>query len=112
MAIQVHGKTSRAEVKDIKFSDNDPTYPTIQFRPGQKLSEQNFEFALADVIYTGQTLQKGPKEDFVYTYALVVAPRGRNGQLRKNMSKARAVILRSTYQNRSRSGRWNGPSPG
>ncbi len=92
-------ENEQVEVKDIKFSDNDSTCRITSSAPGQ-LSEQTLEFALADVdIYTRQTLQKGPKEDFVYTYALVVAPRGRNGQLRKNMSKAVApeVILRSTY---------------
>ncbi len=74
------------------------------------MSEQTLEFALADVdIYTRQTLQKAPKDDYVYTYALMVAPRGRNGQLRKNMSKALwpEVILRSTHNgNKIRSMEW------
>jgi len=102
-------ENEQVEVKEIKFSDNDSSCRITSTVPGQ-MSEQTLEFALADVdIYTRQTLQKAPKDDYVYTYALMVAPRGRNGQLRKNMSKALwpEVILRSTHNgNKIRSMEW------
>ena len=86
------------EVKEIKFSDNDSSCRITSSVPGQ-LSEATLEFALAEVdIFTRQTLEKTPKEGYVYTYTLMVAPRGRGSALRKNMSRVTApeVILRST----------------
>jgi hypothetical protein len=75
------------EMKDVDFSDGYGTCKIKTGVPGQ-LNEKSLEFTLSEVdIFTSTKIVKTGKDEYIYVYSLLASPRGRNGGIRKNLSR-------------------------
>lgn len=81
------GETDTHAIREVKFSEGDAVFRLTTAAPGQ-LAEQTVEFNLGEVdVYTQRMFTAIGKGDFVCTYSLVAAPRGRGASIRLNMAR-------------------------
>ena len=85
-------ETEGFEVKEAKFDSGEAVFKLTTAGRGQMV-EQSVEFNLADTdVFTQRTLVQTGSE-FTCTYALVAAPRGRAGSIRRNMARVQGTVL-------------------
>jgi len=86
------------EIKEIEFSDNGSLCKIKTAVPGQ-MNEKTLEISLSEVdIFACTKIVKMGTDEYVYLYSLLASSRGRNGQIRKNLSKRSGteIILQNT----------------